>query len=132
MGWGIKRNTTDALFSDYIRMRDGWRCQNCFTKYEPPTAGLQCSHFFGRGWKSVRWDLDNAFALCAACHTRLGGDPVGHTNFVLKKLGRRLFDSLTIRAHNPKRMDEKLTRIWLRMLIKGMKDREKELIIGAR
>ena len=128
--FGIKRNLTDALFSDYIRMRDKWTCQNCFVVYEPPTQGLHCSHFFGRGWKSTRWDVENAFALCFSCHTKMGSDPVGHYEFALKKHGRKILDGLTVRAHTPQKVDEKLMRIYLKALIKELKS--KEIIYGAR
>ena len=39
------------------------------------TAGLHCSHYFGRAKKGVRYDGMNAFAHCYGCHQRFGSNP---------------------------------------------------------
>ena len=52
----------DAIFSDYIRKRDG-RCQfpGCHVTEH---SKLQNSHYIGRGKWSTRFDEDNCIALC--------------------------------------------------------------------
>jgi len=59
---GNAMRTADNLFSKYIRLRDGV-CQKCGT-----TEKLQCSHVKSRANKPVRYNDDNAMALCFRCH----------------------------------------------------------------
>lgn len=58
----------DKAFSDYIRKRDNYTCQKCGKSYEPKSNGLQCSHHFSRRYYNIRFDPDNAIALCHHCH----------------------------------------------------------------
>ena len=108
----------DAKFSRYIRwVRDSGRCQRCLTKYEEGSSGLHCSHFHGRSKKSVRFDPDNCMALCFGCHQHFTAFPIEHMEFMLKRLGKKRFDELSVRAYDAKRPDYKLLEIWLgRML----------------
>ncbi len=115
---GIKRDTTDALFSDYIRMKAGWNCEKCYKNFSTRRKGLHASHFYGRRGKSTRWFEDNAAALCSYCHGWFEEHPLEHVKFFEKRLGREAFEKLTIRAHTPaKYLDEKLVRIALRQQI---------------
>lgn len=56
----------DEIFSDKVRKRDG----QCLFPDCPITAyeKLQCSHYFGRGVFSTRFDLDNCISLCWLHH----------------------------------------------------------------
>jgi len=54
--------TADALFSQYIRKRDG-ECLRCHR-----TTSLQCAHYFGRRNHRLRYDPQNSITLCFACH----------------------------------------------------------------
>lgn len=65
---GFTRSPADEAFSDFIRKRDNYTCQKCGTQYEPKTKGLQCSHHFSRRHYNIRFDPDNAIALCHHCH----------------------------------------------------------------
>ena len=62
------RTPADAAFSDYIRARAGYRCERCGKQYEAKSTGLQCSHHFSRRHYNIRFDPDNAAALCHHCH----------------------------------------------------------------
>lgn len=130
----LKRSLADRLFSQYIRTRADWRCERCGTQYESPTIGLQCSHFHGRAKKSVRWDVDNAFALCTGCHTYLGSNPNEHREFARKRLGERKFDLLTLRANTPQKVDQKLIVLALRALLKDLEAEKDsgEIIYGKK
>ena len=75
---GIKRTKWDKVFSDYIRYRDKWTCQKCERKYPINSAGLHCSHFFGRRYWSMRLEPTNAMALCFGCHNIVGSNPIEH------------------------------------------------------
>lgn len=59
---GNAMRTADNLFSQYIRARDRV-CQKCGTDQK-----LQCSHIKSRAIKSIRYNDDNAMALCLRCH----------------------------------------------------------------
>lgn len=121
-GFGIKRNKTDALFSDLVRWRAKWKCELCFK--EPDRQRLHCSHFIGRGNKAVRWDLENAAALCVYCHKKMTEDPAAHFFFFERRLGKEKLEALIFRSHlTYKGMngDEKLLRIGLKEELKKLK-----------
>lgn len=104
MGWGIKRDFTDALFSDLIRWRDNWSCKRCHAQILPPTSRMQCAHIFSRGKKSTRWDLENAIALCVGCHIDLDKNPDEKYDLYIKMYGQDKFDKLKMRSKIPKRI----------------------------
>lgn len=76
----IKRTTADKWFSDCVRIRPNWHCESCGGDFYNNRELLHCSHYITRGHKSVRIHPINAFAHCARCHKRLGGDRWGGGN----------------------------------------------------
>lgn len=95
----INIDPADVMFSKLIRARDGWKCMFCGTQYEPPTSGLQCSHFWGRGNKATRFDPENCDALCYGCHARNEGNKQGfYRDFKIKQLGLKGYNALEKRA----------------------------------
>jgi len=116
----LKISKADKLFSLYIRHRAQFTCERCLTYYQPPTSALHCSHFHGRSKKSVRWDKDNAAAICYGCHRYLGSHPVEHAQFFLKRLGRAKFDALNLRADIPQKVDETLIVLGLQQDLEDM------------
>lgn len=95
----IKISKVDKLFSQYIRERDGWKCQRCGTYYQPPTMALHCSHFWGRSNKCTRFDTENCMTLCYGCHSRMEGNKQGeYRDIMLKRLGDKGYRNLEIRA----------------------------------
>lgn len=95
----IKRDKRDKLFSNLVRERAGWSCERCL-KYFPEDHrnGLECSHFFTRSRKSIRWFPDNAAAHCTGCHTTLGGNPWEFADWIRDYLGPQR--SSILRARN--------------------------------
>lgn len=66
----MKISKYDKTFSDYIKLRDGYKCQRCHKQYEKGNArGLDCSHYMGRTNQATRYDEENAEALCMGCHS---------------------------------------------------------------
>ncbi len=141
----LKRTTADALFSNYIRLRDKYDCQRCGKHIDPPTAKIQCSHLYGRGNYAVRFDEDNAVALCGSvgvffasgCHAYLESNPVAHRDFFFNRLGQEKFDALVRRANGlmkdnwpSKKELEKAMREKYRTLIKEIKAKG-PVIFGA-
>ena len=101
----VKRTKQDVVFSNYIRERDKWCCQRCGKAYNKHDSNarraLHCSHFHGRGKWSVRFDPDNATALCYGCHRIMGSQPMEHLQFFKKRLGKNKFLELQERANKP-------------------------------
>lgn len=102
---GIKRDSLDALFSDYVRERDHWTCQRC-GKYFPEghRRGLDSAHIFSRRHKGTRHDPDNALALCHGCHSYFTGYPLYFVTWIKEKLGEQKFDLLRYKARKPTRL----------------------------
>ncbi len=114
----------DKLYSIYIRMRAIFRvggCERCLTP-KLSWKQLQCSHFFGRARRSVRWDEENAVGLCGACHMYFTANPLEHTEWFKKHLGEEKFDLLNsrMRQTHPK-PDQNLLLIYYQVKIKEMK-----------
>ena len=118
----IKLDPLDRLFSEYIRkcaiLRVGG-CERCLNS-KLSWKELQCSHFFGRGQKSVRYDTDNACGLCFGCHIYFGSHPLEHTEWFRNRLGDG-FDLLLARARVPARyIDKEAIRLYLEAKIEGL------------
>ena len=72
----------DAVFSRWIRERDGWKCIVCGS-----TERIQCGHFVPRGRKAVRFDVVNCNAQCADCNWAHNYNPGPYTKALLSKWG---------------------------------------------
>ena len=123
----MKLRTTDKMFSDYIRARDGWECLACIEErggskdYRFDSQGLECSHYWGRARENTRFDPENCIALCTYHHRFHWGHGDGrqeYTDFMRKRLGDRGFDLLDVRAHTPKKRDDKMDKIIIKELLK--------------
>ncbi|KKN71467.1 hypothetical protein LCGC14_0420460 [marine sediment metagenome] len=117
----VKISALDRLFSEYIRRRAMERvrgCERCFT-YKENWKQLQCSHFYSRSRKSVRYDEDNAVGLCFGCHQYLGSHPLEHVEFFKKLLGDR-FELLEGRMRQIGKPDKELLMIYFKAKIKEM------------
>ena len=97
----IKRDSLDALFSDYVRERDSYTCQRCGKYYEPPTRAIHAAHIFSRRHKGTRHDPLNAVALCHGCHTFFTGYPLYFATWVSERLGKQQYALLMHRARKP-------------------------------
>ncbi len=112
----IRIDSLDILFSQFIRLRDKV-CQRCFAQGN----SIACAHFHGRSSKSVRWDEDNACALCLGCHSYLDGHPVEKVEFFQQRLGQEKFDLLGSRARTPARyIDKQAITVYLKLKIKEL------------
>jgi hypothetical protein len=121
---------SDRLFSEFIRKRDG----DC--KYRAKCNGgwdykeLHCSHFYGRGRESVRFDPENADASCRACHHYVGDTEEGRKwlkEWKLAQLGQRAYDLLMLRANTPGKRDDVLAKMYCRQLLKELNGHTKEV-----
>jgi len=84
----------DDLFRKIIRLRDKGLCQVTFK-----SENVQVAHYWTRGNKRVRWDLDNACLLNAAKHIWWAhANPRQFEEFWRKRLGQEKFEALELRA----------------------------------
>ena len=83
----------DAVFSKYIRERDG-KCLRCHQNKPEP---LSCSHFWGRRCSALRYEPDNCIALHLwSCHIygwekEKQGE---YRDFMLERLGKKRYEEL--------------------------------------
>lgn len=100
----LKITPADKFFSLCIREAQRFVCERCGT-FAPPELSkrLDCSHFHGRGKWSVRFDPDNATALCMGCHLFVTAHPFEHVMFIQNKLGPYRFQALQERANDTTR-----------------------------
>ena len=79
----MKRDAADKWFSDVVRAKSAYTCENCHQK-----GRMECCHIFGRAAKSVRWSLDNAVCMCHSCHRKYTENPLEFTNWLETYLGK--------------------------------------------
>ncbi len=94
----MKTSLEDRLFSKYIRLKAGWRCEACGQYIGESNRNLHCAHFHGRKRLTTRWDEDNAASLCGGCHQDFDDHPDMKNDWFRKRLGSERFEELGIRA----------------------------------
>ncbi len=118
----IRIDPLDTLFSKFIRLRAMelvGGCERCLAG-KVDYKQLQCSHFFGRGAKSVRYDEDNCVGLCFGCHQYFHSHPLEHTEWFRNHLGGTMFDLLRGRARIKEKVDKEAVRLYLKIKIEEM------------
>lgn len=90
----------DVIFARLVRSKGV--CVNCGS-----TKAIQCAHGFSRRYRALRWDFDNAFALCAKCHMTFTYDPLRWDNWLRARWGDDGYEALRHRALVGKRPDLK-------------------------
>jgi len=104
------RDQLDKLFSKIIRSKG--KCERC-----GKTSPLNTAHIFSRRNLAIRWDKDNVFCLCVACHFWGHQNPILFAEFVKEKLGIRKYEELKKKSQTIK----KWTIPELEMLVKTFK-----------
>jgi hypothetical protein len=97
----------DRQFSRLIRTRANWICTRCQRRFALDRSKLQCSHFHSRRLKSVRFDSENADALCWRCHHHLEEHLREHEEWKRQRLGEERFEALRLRAQQVVKVDLK-------------------------
>lgn len=130
MYFKLKRTKADIAFSNYIRRKAKWVCEFCHTDYSHNHGYLDCSHFFSRQYRSVRFDPLNAICADKKCHDWLGKNPDDHRAFFVKRLGNQAFDLLEARKNTPQKVDEALILLWCQFELKKLDEAENDEILG--
>lgn len=89
----------DNEFSLLVRLRSKGICANCSRQFD--IQELDCSHFHNRRKMAVRFDPENADALCRECHNELEVEkhPGGlYEALMVAKLGDADFEALRQRS----------------------------------
>jgi len=123
----IRVDSTDRLFSTYIRLRDGLICQRCKRQFYPGnTRGLDCAHIVvSRRHMATRFMPENAISLCMGCHFYLDSHPEEKRIWYIKKFGKKKWNRVTLHSRVIKKKDKtelEARRIWLREAIQELSD----------
>ena len=87
------KDTLDAIFSKYIRLRDNR--EGCFTcGHNPGWKKLQNGHFVPRQYLETRFDERNCHAQCYACNMFYGGQPATYAKRLQDKYGQGVVEEL--------------------------------------
>ena len=123
MPYKMKRDKADAIFSQYIRKRDG-ECKRCHSEVQFNEKGdpvsHQASHFIGRRKEATRFDELNVDSMCAACHMYFTANPAEHYLWQVKTKGQKTVDMIVLRSNTYQKKDRELTYLY-------WKERYKEL-----
>lgn len=108
----------DQAFSKYVRTKNSWHCARC-GRYATG-QGLHLAHFHSRRKESVRFDLENADALCANCHRHFTTHYNQHKEFKLHQLGQKKYDLLELRANQTVKKDRESEKLYWRQKLKEL------------
>lgn len=115
----MKLDPLDILFSKYIRLKVGGKCEYCGKT--PDVRGLHCAHFIGRRYKNTRWLEDNVACLCMGCHNFMHDFPAIHRDFFIKRLGSDRVEQLEITARTYGKPDKEALTLDFQERIKELK-----------
>jgi len=80
----------------------------------PAWMSLETAHFKGRGQQSVRFDPDNAVAVCSGCHSIIDSDPDEKIRVFTFWLGEEKLDLLRARAVQTGKIDRQAIKFYLK------------------
>jgi len=112
-----KLRPADTKFSKYLRELRGWKCEKCGIDCSSNHQYLTVSHYHGRRKESVRFDEENCDTLCRRCHLYFEEHKEEYSLWKIKKLGRKKFDALLVRANTPQKKDDEMILTYLKNLL---------------
>ena len=92
----IKRKKHDIVFSELVRNRADWACENCGS-----VVNMECAHIMGRRHVGLRWHPRNAICLCKSCHFFFTEHPFDFADFCRDKFGGDFVGELRQVASKP-------------------------------
>lgn len=89
------KKAADAIFSLYIRTRDGGQCYTCPNKNE--IKRMQNGHFVPRQYMATRYDETNNHCQCYACNMLYNGQPSAYAARLKRDFGEDVVEKLESR-----------------------------------
>lgn len=125
MGYKIKRDPADDIFSKFIRLRD-MECRRCHSRVQLNAKGdpvtHQASHFQGRRKEATRFDEENVDTLCGGCHQYFTANPGEHYEWQVKMKGQKAVDAIVLRSNMAHKKDRKMAQIFWTEQYKKLKE----------
>lgn len=91
------KKRADAVFSQYIRLRDGDICITC----RESGKTLQCGHFMSRRYNNTRFNEENCNAQCYRCNVLFYGEQYRYAQEIDLKYGAGTAKKLQALALEP-------------------------------
>lgn len=117
----LLKRKLDAIFSKYIRARDGHTCYTCDIRLDPTRS--QNGHFVPRQYLSLRWDEINCHCQCYACNVLYNGQPSAYATRLKADYGEGILEVL----ENARKKVTKLTPEWYEEQLKIFSEKLAEL-----
>lgn len=119
----VKIDKADAIFSKYIRKRDG-RCMKCglpvvFNAKGDPVSH-QASHFQRRAKEMTRFDEENVDCLCEDCHREFTLNPRAHYAWQVQMKGQDKVNEIVLRSFQYKAKDREASYQYWRKRYKAL------------
>ncbi len=87
----------DAIFSKFIRQRDGGQCYTCPKKDDPKR--MQNGHFVPRQYLAIRYSEVNCHCQCYACNMLYNGQPSLYAMNLVRDYGKDVIAELERERH---------------------------------
>ena len=84
----------DQIFSEYIRLRDKYKCFTCGKQGYEKDGVMTVGHLFSRVAYSTRWNILNSNCQCKSCNMRHEYDFEIYRNIFVQKYGQQKYDDL--------------------------------------
>jgi len=123
------------VFSEFIRLRDSikttgskdfFKCCTC-GKIKP-YAKADAGHFISREFKSIKYDEKNVHAQCRDCNFYGSGQQLEYNDFMIKKYGQEVVDSLKLKRDYEKANPCQIKGFEIEILLKKYKQKVKEFL----
>ena len=129
MSWHkIVYDPADRLFSVYIRLLRGGKCEKCgklgaLDAQDRYIVGLQASHFHSRGKRTVRFAEENVDCLCISCHKFLEEHKkTDYAAWKLDRMGQKAYDKLELAANMTGKKDKVAELMYVKQLMKNLEN----------
>lgn len=118
------KNKLDKVFSEWTRRSQSVPlCISCGS-IKDSWKELQCGHFVSRVRLATRWHPENCHPQCGACNVLRRGNPIGYSQYLLKRYGPNIFAELDEMS----RRSVKFTRSDLARLIEEYQGKLRSLV----
>lgn len=117
--WKADRLECDKLMARIVKFEHP-ACMNC---HRTDRYRLQWAHGFSRKYNATRYDVENSFVLCDACHMVFTYNPIAWTAWMRLRLGPEKYEALERRAQLMVRFDPRI--------LLGLRGRAEELGVAT-